>query len=116
VVRVLHHERRFPIGSADASGTPVIALVGMLLVGMSGCSSSTPGGPVDAGSYVTTLAGNGVAGFADGPPGTVEFHGPGRLVVEPSGVVVVADQDNNRIRSVASDGTTTTLAGSGMNG
>ncbi len=62
----------------------------------------------------TTLAGNGTAGFVDGtggPNGTTQFKSPNGVAVDASGNVYVADTQNNRIRKIAADGTTTTLAG-----
>ncbi|MEY4488373.1 MAG: hypothetical protein RIQ79_881, partial [Verrucomicrobiota bacterium] len=47
---------------------------------------------------VSTLAGSGVAGFADGPGATAQFKSPLRLTTGPDGTVYVADTDNNRIR------------------
>ena len=70
----------------------------------------TPGGTV------TTFAGTGVAGFADGGAATAQFNGPNRLVVDGQGVVYVSDYDNNRIRKVLPNGTVSTLAGTGQPG
>jgi sugar lactone lactonase YvrE len=67
----------------------------------------------------TTLAGNGTAGFADGTggaTGTAQFNSPYAVDVSADGVVYVADNLNNRIRSIAPDGTTSTLAGNGTAG
>jgi trimeric autotransporter adhesin len=67
----------------------------------------------------STLTGNGTFGFFDGtggPNGTSVFHDPEGLAVDKSGNVFVADDLNNRIRKVASDGTTSTLAGNGAAG
>jgi hypothetical protein len=64
----------------------------------------------------TTLAGGGNGGFADGTGGangTARFSEPAGLAVDGAGNVYVADALNYRIRKIASDGTTTTLAGSG---
>jgi RHS repeat-associated protein len=65
---------------------------------------------------VSTLAGDGTAGFADGPGGSAKFNGPRAVAVDASGVVYVADTGNNRIRRIASDGSVTTLAGDGTAG
>jgi sugar lactone lactonase YvrE len=67
----------------------------------------------------TTLAGNGTPSFADGSggaAGTAEFDNPAGVAVDGAGNVYVADYFNNRIRKIAPDGTTTTLAGNGAQG
>jgi sugar lactone lactonase YvrE len=64
----------------------------------------------------STLAGNGATGFADGSGGangTAKFFNPNGLAIDASGNVYVADSYNDRIRKVAPDGTTTTVAGDG---
>lgn len=74
---------------------------------------------------VTTLAGTGVPGFANGPGATAQFNfhsrvsphkfGNGNLIVHPNNTgLIVADTLNHRIRFVAFDGGyTSTLAGTG---
>ena len=64
----------------------------------------------------STLAGNGDAGFSDGtggPAGSATFADPAGVAVDAQGNIYVADTANNRIRKVAPDGTTTTVAGDG---
>jgi streptogramin lyase len=66
---------------------------------------------------VTTLAGNGTAGFVDGPGTTAQFSSPTGVAVAPNGTVYVADVINNRIRAInPTTGQVTTLAGSGTEG
>jgi RHS repeat-associated protein len=67
-------------------------------------------------AVVSTLAGDGTAGFADGPGATARFNNPQGVAVAPSGVVYVADTGNHRIRRIATDGTVTILAGNGTSG
>jgi sugar lactone lactonase YvrE len=62
---------------------------------------------------VSTLAGSGADGSADGPGPTASFHLPEGIAVDYSGVVYVTEPERNRIRRIASDGTVTTFAGSG---
>ncbi|MBK9295812.1 MAG: S-layer homology domain-containing protein [Candidatus Microthrix sp.] len=62
---------------------------------------------------VTTLAGTGTPGFADGPGNTAQFNDPTGVAVAPNGTVYVADHDNHRIRAInPTTGQVTTLAGS----
>jgi sugar lactone lactonase YvrE len=65
---------------------------------------------------VTTLAGNGQPGFADGQGGAARFNGPVGIAVDDAGTVFVADTYNDRIRRIAPDGTVTTVAGAGQPG
>jgi sugar lactone lactonase YvrE len=64
---------------------------------------------------ISTLAGNGTAGFAGdaGDAKLAQISGPFALSVGPNGNVLIADQNNNRIRNVVADGTITTVAGGG---
>jgi DNA-binding beta-propeller fold protein YncE len=49
---------------------------------------------------VSTLAGDGTKGFADGPATSARFAGPHDVAVDTAGLVYVADDQNNRIRVV----------------
>ncbi|GGZ06295.1 gluconolaconase [Pseudoduganella plicata] len=60
---------------------------------------------------VTTVAGNGQPGDADGKGAAARFNGPVGVAVDDAGVVYVADSYNDRIRRIAPDGTVTTVAG-----
>ena len=62
---------------------------------------------------VSTLAGSGIAGFADGAGAAAQFNNPQGVAVDNGGTVYVADTANNRIRRIATDGAVSTLAGRG---
>lgn len=65
---------------------------------------------------VTTIAGDGEAGYRDGPGRVARFNGPVGVAIAPDGRLIVADTYNDRIRAIAPDGTVSTLAGSGEPG
>ena len=65
---------------------------------------------------VSTFAGTGVFGSANGSANSASFGNPLGVAVDGAGVVYVADSSNNRIRKIAVDGTVSTLAGSGASG
>ncbi len=67
---------------------------------------------------VTTVAGNGTAGYGgDGGPATsAEINTPSAVAVDSAGNLYIADFSNNRIRKVSASGTISTIAGSGFSG
>lgn len=60
---------------------------------------------------VSTLAGTGQSGFADGPAGQAQFAGPTAVAVDAALNVYVADAQNGRVRRITPQGMVSTLAG-----
>jgi sugar lactone lactonase YvrE len=65
---------------------------------------------------VSTIGGDGVAGYQDGDGHEARFNGPVGVAVDISGRVIVADTYNDRIRAIHPDGVVVTIAGSGHPG
>jgi sugar lactone lactonase YvrE len=65
---------------------------------------------------VSTLAGNGTAGYVDGPGNLAEFNYPSGIAVDAAGNVYIGDTQNERVRKITPSGTVSTLAGNGTIG
>ena len=73
---------------------------------------------VSPSGVVTTIAGNGTAGFGgdNGPATSAMLNAPNGLAELPDGSILIADSNNNRVRRVSPGGTITTVAGGGTGG
>jgi hypothetical protein len=72
---------------------------------------------IDSGGNVTTFAGYGVPGYADGTGASAQFRLPTGMVYNSNdNAFYVADSGNNRIRRITMAGTVTTYAGNGIGG
>ncbi|MCU0748934.1 MAG: choice-of-anchor D domain-containing protein [Akkermansiaceae bacterium] len=71
---------------------------------------------ITSAGVVSTYSGLGTSGFTDGIPTAARFNRPSGLAIDSTGVLYVADSNNHRIRKIATDGSVSTLAGSGVQG
>ncbi len=73
---------------------------------------------VDAAGTITTVVGNGSAGFSGdgGPAKSATLDAPGGLAIDGAGNLYIADSGSGRIRKVPAAGTITTVAGNGSQG
>jgi sugar lactone lactonase YvrE len=73
---------------------------------------------IDTDGIITTIAGTGAAGFAgdDGPGTLAQLQFPTGLAVDADGRVLFTDWGNHRIRRIDTDGTITTIVGTGVGG
>src|SRR5258705_2456362 len=62
---------------------------------------------------VSTVAGDGTAGYVDGPAAQARFNGPIGVAVDSHGRIFVADTYNDRIRMITPEGLVSTIAGAG---
>jgi sugar lactone lactonase YvrE len=64
---------------------------------------------VNEDGLVTTIAGTGSPGFADGDPSTARFNTPSGVAVDDAGNIFVADTGNSAIRKITTQGEVSTV-------
>jgi sugar lactone lactonase YvrE len=72
---------------------------------------------IDSTGVIHAVSGTGTAGFSgdNGPASAAQLSSPQGLAIDAQGNLYIADENNNRVRKVAPNGTITTFAGNGMN-
>lgn len=66
---------------------------------------------IDPNGEVSTIAGDTVPGYRDGPGPTARFNGPMGIAIDRDGRIIVADTYNDRIRVIDRRGMVRTVAG-----
>ncbi|MDO6432987.1 hypothetical protein Q4E93_20430 [Flavitalea sp. BT771] len=93
---------------------PSVKYVLIVVLSM-GCKKSKHDGnpqPPEKKAIVTTIAGDGTDGFANGPALAAQFKYPVDVAVAADGTLYIADYTDHRVRQLA-NGQVTTLAGDG---
>lgn len=116
--------KRTKIAAVAAGGVAAIGLIGYFSGGITTTAPVAKPGRVavlrqadaptkiDWQARLTTLAGAGIPGNADGPAAASRFSDPFGVVIDPVGNVLVADGgDSNRIRRITPEGVVSTFAG-----
>ena len=65
---------------------------------------------------VSTLAGTGAIGSADGNASTATFYQPYGIAIDANDNIFIADSANNKIRKISNTGVVSTFAGTGFSG
>ncbi len=73
---------------------------------------------ISVSGIITTVAGNGTAGYSGDGGAAVNamLNGPQAVAIDPAGNLIIGDTQNRRIRRVDTSGTITTIAGTGTEG
>lgn len=71
---------------------------------------------IDLNGMVSTYAGNGTAGYANGRADTAQFNEPNSVAVDDSGNVYVGERSGYRLRKILTTGFVITLSGNGTPG
>ena len=72
---------------------------------------------IDTSGIITTVAGNGIAGYAGdgGPAISAQLSFPVSVAIDNAGNIYIGDINNYRVRKINTAGIITTIAGTGLN-
>lgn len=93
-----------------------LSLLPLIILFTAACTNKNGPDGSKAVPMVTTFAGSGAWGAANGIGTSSSFSGPAGVAVDAAGNVYVADLGNDMIRKISPDGAVTTLAGAGAQG
>ncbi|WP_183557718.1 NHL repeat-containing protein [Mucilaginibacter sp. SP1R1] len=92
----------------------IVSLVLLLAVFFEACKTDKIAplpNPVATTGVVTTIAGSGSFGAANGKRTAASFNYPNGLAIDASGNVYIADKGNNQIRKIVGDSVVSTISG-----
>lgn len=119
-IKVLFNEKEATINSLTntliTAVVPSKAGTGVVKVILSGKESVGPLLTYIPSFVVSTLAGDGTFGFANGNGAAATFESPLHICVDSKRNVFVADRNNHAIRKITPEGTVSTFAGNGTTG
>ena len=109
--------------AARFGGDPALAVSGTRIAGMTldaagniyvADSLNSRIRKITTAGVVTTFAGSGAFGSSNGTAATATFSTPAAMVFDAAGNMFVTDTQAHNVRKIATDGTVTTFAGSGI--
>ncbi len=105
----------FTLTYSVATNTTGSSRTGTLTVAGQTFTVTQAASPVKPGGFITTVAGNGTAGYSgDGGAATAAMlRDPYSVALDSAGNLYIADSSNHRVRKVDPNGTITTVAGTG---
>lgn len=122
ITTVAGTDRLFPTSSLQALHAPLGQTAGVAVDAQGNFYVADTGNNmvmrISVDGTLTVVAGNGKGAFSgDGGPATkASLYTPLGVAMDTTGNLYIADENNNRIRRVAPDGTISTVAGSGTPG
>ena len=95
---------------------PSGASTGKIVVTVNGQTATSAGNIQIKKLTVTTIAGSGTPGYADGTGSAAAFSGIWGITIDANGNLYIGDTNNNRIRKLSPAGVATTISGTNFQG